>query len=45
MPVEMMRVALFASAGPRPGDSREALLERIDTFVRQHLRNPGCRST
>jgi AraC-like DNA-binding protein len=39
--VEMMRVALFGEAQLRGlATSREALLERIDTFVRQHLRNP-----
>jgi len=39
--VEMMRVALFGQAQARGlVTPREALLERIDTFVRQHLRNP-----
>ncbi len=39
--VEMMRVALFGEAQSRSlATPREALVERIATFVRQHLRNP-----
>ncbi len=39
--VEMMRVALLEEAHSRGSTtSRGALLERIDAFVRQHLRDP-----
>lgn len=39
--VEMMRIALLEEAHGRGSTtSRETLLERIDAFVRQHLRDP-----